>query len=283
MAKEKALNILIKDSETKDDLAEVLDGVIENIQVGAVSEAIKNKNGSGTPEGGSILYKRFVNASLNSLGTARTAGKGSDIEADTITININDDKEIVEEVSTKDLKLYGIAGIAAKRAVNHAKRIQAYLDTQFFATAKAAGTKFTRGALTEPKAIVDAMIVAAKATSSDFIDGIDAEDLVLVVDGTYRKALKNDLDALPNGTNPANGRIGTYDSVPVYESNRLGEGVHAFVMLNGAVAQPYFVDEYDFEKINLSPNYSIETFLHRGSGALVPESITYDADPESGV
>ena len=192
-------------------------------------------------------------------------------------------KEIVEEVSTKDLKLYGIAGIAAKRAANHSKRIEAYLDTQFFATAKAAGSKFTRGALTEPKAIVDAMIVAAKATSSDFIDGIDAEDLVLVVDGTYRKALKNDLDALPNGTNPANGRIGTYDSVPVYESNRLGEGVHAFVMLNGAVAQPYFVDEYDFEKINLSPNYSIETFLHRGSGALVPESITYDADTESGV
>jgi len=281
MAKTQSLNILIQDSETKDDLAEVLDGVIENIQVGAVSEAIKNKNGSGTPEGGSVLYKRFVNAELNALGTARTAEKGTSIEAATITVNINDDKEIVEEVASKDLKLYGVAGIAAKRAVNHAKRIQAYLDRKFFSTAVSAGTKFTRGALTNAKDIIDAMIVAAKGTSSDFIDGIDAEDLVLVVDGTYRKALKNELDELPNGTNPANGRIGTYDSVPVYESNRLGTGVHAVIMLNGAVALPYFVDEYTFEKINLINSYSIEAFLHCGSAALVPESIIYDADAQS--
>ena len=281
MAKEKALNILIQDSETKDDLAEVLDGVLENIQVGAVSEAIKNRNGSGTPEAGSVLYKRFVNSTLNALGTARTAGKGTAFEAATITVNINDDKEIVEEVAGKDLRLYGVAGIAAKRAANHAKRIQAYLDRKFFGEAVSAGTKFVRGDLTKAEDIIDAMIVAAKATSSDFIDGIDAEDLVLVVDGTYRKALKKYLDELPNGTRPENGRIGTYDSVPVYESNRLGSGVHAVIMLNGAIALPYYVDEYTFEKINLIDSYGIEAFLHCGCEALMPETITYDQDAQS--
>ena len=273
---QKSLNVLINGTSTKDDLAVVLDGVLENIQVSAVSEAIKNKNGSGSPQSGAVEYKRLANATLADKGTARQAGKGSQLKAETITVLIDTDKEIVEEVTTKDLKLYGVAGMAQKRADNQSKRIAAFLDKTFFDVAVKAGTQFTRGSLTDPKEIVDAMIVKAKNTSSDFIDGIDAEDLVLVLDGSYRKALKNDLDSLPNGTRPENGRIGVYDSVEVFESNRLPEKVHAIVMLRGAVAQPYFVSEYDFEKIPLDDNYAIENFLYCGTKALMKETIIYD-------
>lgn len=273
---QKSLNVLINGTSTKDDLAVVLDGVLENIQVSAVSEAIKNKNGSGSPQSGAVEYKRLANATLADKGTARQAGKGSQLKAETISVLIDTDKEIVEEVTTKDLKLYGVAGMAQKRADNQSKRIAAFLDKTFFDVAVKAGTKFTRGSLTDPKEIVDTMIVKAKNTSSDFIDGIDAEDLVLVLDGSYRKALKNDLDSLPNGTRPENGRIGVYDSVEVFESNRLPENVHAIVMLRGAVAQPYFVSEYDFEKIPLDDNYAIENFLYCGTKALMKETIIYD-------
>lgn len=273
---QKSLNVLINGTSTKDDLAVVLDGVLENIQVSAVSEAIKNKNGSGSPQSGAVEYKRLANATLADKGTARQAGKGSQLKAETITVLIDTDKEIVEEVTTKDLKLYGVAGMAQKRADNQSKRIAAFLDKTFFDVAVKAGTKFTRGSLTDAKEIVDTMIVQAKNTSSDFIDGIDAEDLVLVLDGSYRKALKNDLDSLPNGTRPENGRIGVYDSVEVFESNRLPENVHAIVMIRGAVAQPYFVSEYDFEKIPLDDNYAIENFLYCGTKALMKETIIYD-------
>lgn len=273
---QKSLNVLINGTSTKDDLAVVLDGVLENIQVSAVSEAIKNKNGSGSPQSGAVEYKRLANATLADKGTARQAGKGSQLKAETITVLIDTDKEIVEEVTTKDLKLYGVAGMAQKRADNQSKRIAAFLDKTFFDVAVKAGTQFTRGSLTDAKEIVDTMIVKAKNTSSDFIDGIDAEDLVLVLDGSYRKALKNDLDSLPNGTRPENGRIGVYDSVEVFESNRLPENVHAIVMIRGAVAQPYFVSEYDFEKIPLDDNYAIENFLYCGTKALMKETIIYD-------
>lgn len=273
---QKSLNVLINGTSTKDDLAVVLDGVLENIQVSAVSEAIKNKNGSGSPQSGAVEYKRLANATLADKGTARQAGKGSQLKAETITVLIDTDKEIVEEVTTKDLKLYGVAGMAQKRADNQSKRIAAFLDRTFFDVAVKAGTQFTRGSLTDAKEIVDAMIVKAKNTSSDFIDGIDAEDLVLVLDGNYRKALKNDLDSLPNGTKPENGKIGVYDSVEVFESNRLPENVHAIVMIRGAVAQPYFVSEYDFEKIPLDDNYAIENFLYCGTKALMKETIIYD-------
>ena len=174
MARQPALNIAdYTNQATMDNLAEVLDGVIENIQVSAVSEALKNTNGSGNPEGGSVEYKRFVNAELKAKGTARTAGRGDKVIAKPIIVNLNDDKEIVEELQIKDVELYGIDGMAEKRKGNFAKRVIAYLDRKFFTEAVNAGTQFTRGALTDERAIIDAMIVAAKETSSDFIDGID--------------------------------------------------------------------------------------------------------------
>ena len=133
MAKQDALYVAdYTDQATMDKLAEVLDGVIENIQVTAVSEALKNKNGSGNPEGGSVEYKRFVNAELKAKGTARTAGKGDKVIAKPIIVNLNDDKEIIEELQTKDVKLYGIDGMAEKRKGNFAKRVVAYLDRKFF-------------------------------------------------------------------------------------------------------------------------------------------------------
>lgn len=279
MAKQDSLNILNYDNQaTKDKLAEILDGVIENIQVGAVSEAIKNVNGSGTPESGSVEYKRFVNAELKAKGTARTAGKGKEVIAKPVIVNLDDDKEIIEELQIKDVKLYGIEGMAEKRKANFAKRVIAYLDRKFFACAFTEGTKVDRAGKTDIKEIIDAMIVKAKETSSDFIDGIDAMDLALVVNGTYRKALKKVLDELPNGTAPQNGAVGTYDDLVVYESNRLPAGVNCFVMLKGAIAQPRLIDDYTAEKVPFDDVIALESFLYTGVKALVPEAIYYDAE-----
>ena len=63
MAKQNSLNIQdYLNDDVMDSLAETLDGVIENIQSGCVSEALKAKNGSGDPTTGSVEYKRFANA-----------------------------------------------------------------------------------------------------------------------------------------------------------------------------------------------------------------------------
>ncbi len=279
MAKQASLNIQdYLNEEVNDNLQEILSGVIENIQTSAVSEALKNKEGSGEPTSGSVEYKRFANAELVDKGTARTAGAGVKVKAKPIIININDDKEIIEELQLKDVKLYGIDGMAEKRKGNFIKRVIAYLDRKFFATTVTAGTQFTRGTLTAEKDILDAMIVEAKSTQSDFIDGIDVEDLAIVLSPAWRKAVKNDLDELPNGTSPSNGAIGMYDSIIVHETHRLPEGVNAIVTLKGAVAQPYYLSEYAAEKIPFDDAIALETFLYNGSGALSDEAILYDAD-----
>src|SRR5690554_3536638 len=110
MAKEKSLNIALYETETNDDLREVLDGVIENIQTSAVSEALKNREGSGDPTSGSVEYKRFVNAELEDKGTARGKLAGAKVIAKPVIVNLDDNKEIIEELQIKDIKLYGIAG-----------------------------------------------------------------------------------------------------------------------------------------------------------------------------
>jgi hypothetical protein len=77
MAKQATLNIQdYLNEEVNDNLQEILSGVIENIQTSAVSEALKNKEGSGDPTSGSVEYKRFVNANLVDKGTAREARAG---------------------------------------------------------------------------------------------------------------------------------------------------------------------------------------------------------------
>lgn len=279
MARQASLNIQdYLNDEVMDNLAETLDGVIENIQTSAVSEALKNKQGSGEPTSGSIEYKRFANANLVDKGTAREAGGGKKVRADKVIVNINDDKEIIEELQGKDVKLYGIDGMAEKRKGNFSKRVIAYLDRKFFAEAVNGGSQFDRNGLTDEKAILDAMIVQAKSTESDFIDGIDAEDLAIVLSPTWRKAVKNELDELPNGTTPSNGAIGMYDSIVVYESHRLPEGVNAIVMLKEAVAEPYYLSEYGVEKVPFDDAIALETFLYCGAETLVPEAILYDAD-----
>ncbi len=279
MARQASLNIQdYLNDEVMDNLAEVLDGVIENIQTSAVSEALKNREGSGDPTSGSVEYKRFVNAKLEDKGTARGNHAGAKVIAKPVIVNLDDDKEIIEELQIKDIKLYGIAGMAEKRKANFSKRVIAYLDRKFFAEAVDGGSQFERGSLTDEKAILDAMIVSAKSTESVFIDGIDAEDLAIVLSPKWRKAVKNELDELPNGTTPSNGAIGMYDSIIVYESHRLPEGVNAIVMLKGAVAEPYFLSEYDAEKVLFDDAIALETFLYCGAETLVPEAILYDAD-----
>lgn len=280
MARQNSLNIAdYLTPEVMDNLAETLDGVIENIQAGCVSEALKAKNGSGDPTTGSVEYKRFANAKLQDKGTARAKGKGNPVNAKPIAVKIDDDKEIIEELQEKDLKLYGIDGMAKRRSKNAKDVIKTYYDRKFFRIARDAGIQVARATGDTTKKIVDRLIGTAKVTNNDFIDGVDEEALALVVNTTYKTDLKDYLDSLPNGTAPSNGAIGMYQSVITYESNRMPSDVPAMVMLKEeAVALPNYLSEYDAEKVPFDDAIALELFAYSGGEALVPEIILYDCD-----
>lgn len=278
MAREKSLNISdYLTSEVKANLAEKLDGVLENVYTSAVSEALKSKRGSGDPTTGSVEYKRFANATLEDKGTARASGKGKSVKEKPVFVNIDTDKEIVEELQGKDIKLYGIDGMIARREKNIQESIVRYLDREFFEEVVNSGTQVDKGSLTALDKILDKGIVQLKSLTNDFIDGINPEDLAIVLSTEARKEFKNKLDELPNGTMPQNGAIGMYDSIVVHETHRLPVGTNFVIMLKEAVAQPFYVTDFDAEKIPLDDAYAVQSFLYKGTKALIEEAILFDA------
>lgn len=272
MARQDALNIYISDQE-KDKLAETYGEVIEAVQKGAISEQIKNKNYSGDPTTGSVEISRFSNAKVNDKGTARTNGKGDKLKnSGKVTINVDTDKEIVEEFTKKDLKLHGVSGIAEKRKTNHIKRMIAYLDTQFFAKAEEEGTLLTIPAeITALAEKLEALIQSVETTVNDWVDGVDRDMLVLTVTPAVYGKLANYIDSVPNSINGLNDEI--FHKVRIYSNHR--QTKDAICMIDGAVGQLVTTDEYDAEKIPLSNDYGLELFFSKGTKAVMPDLIKY--------
>ena len=272
MARQDALSIYINDTE-KDKLAETYGDVIEAVQKGAISEQIKNKNYSGDPTTGSVEISRFANAKVNDKGTARTNGKGDKVKnSGKVTINVDTDKEIVEEFTKKDLKLHGVSGIAEKRKTNHTKRMIAYLDTEFFAKAEEEGTAITLPAdVTALAEKLETLIQSVETTKNDWVDGVERDMLVLTVTPAVYGKLANYIDSIPNSINGLNEEI--FHKVRIFSNHR--QTKDAICMIDGAVGQLVTTDEYDAEKIPLSNDYGLELFFSKGTKAVMPDLIKY--------
>lgn len=270
MARQDALNIYVND-ETKDKLAETYGEVIETVQKGAISEQIKNKNYSGDATTGSVVINRFANAIVNDLGTARNGGKGDALKnGGQVTINVDTDKEIVEELSRKDVKLFGLDGMAEKRKVNHAKRMIAYLDNEFFACAEREGSKvtLTKTAIAEK---LEELILSVETTKNDYVDGVDRDMIVLTVTPSVYAEVQNYIDSVPNSLTGLNEEY--FHKVRIYSNHRQTKPY--ICMIDGAVAQLVTTDSYDAEKIPLSNDIALELFFSKGTKAVMPDLIKF--------
>jgi hypothetical protein len=53
------------------------------------------------------------------------------------------------------------------------------------------------------------------------------------------------------------------------------EGIRAVVMMDGAIAQPFYVSEYGAEKVPFDDAVALEDFLYKGTQALMEDTIFY--------
>lgn len=272
MARQDALNIYINDTE-KDKLAETYGEVIEAVQKGAISEQIKNKNYSGEPSTGSVEIDRFKNATINDLGTARAGGKGDELKnTGKVTINVDTDKEIVEELAKKDVRLHGLSGMAERRKGNHTKRMIAYLDKEFFACAEKEGTALTPTADAKTLAEkLEELIVDVETTQNDWVDGVDRDMLVMTLNPTSYSKLENYMDTVVNSLTGLTEEY--FHNVRIFSNHRQTKA--AICMIDGAVGQLVVTDEYDAEKIPLSNSIALELFFSKGTKAVMPDLIKY--------
>ena len=276
MARIASLNILL-DPTGRDYLAELYGKVIENVNKQLISARFKNTDLSGNPESGTVEAKRFQNASSKAYGTARTGGKGDYIKAKPVTVAIDQNKEIVEELEQKDVTLYGVDGILERRARNHVQRMAAELDRAFFTEATTAGT-----ALTIPNTIsaiqdeVEYAIQSIETTSNNYVDGVPREMINLVCSPEYYGKIRNYLDkvTLP-GVNAADEEFYAFHGVKAFSCVHLPVNIDYIVMADGAIAQPVMSQAYTAEKIPLSNAYGVELFYNYGTKAVMEDLIKY--------
>lgn len=267
-----SLNILLE-SEGKDYLSELYGKVIENVQKALISSGMKNTDLSGDPVSGTVEAKRFANATSRDYGTARTNGKGDAVKASPVTVAIDQDKEIVEELEEKDIKLYGVDGVLDKRANNHVLRMAAELDTAFFKAAADAATQATLTATTVEERL-EAAIQALENTKNAYVDGVPRSLMNLVCSTSVYGSIRNALDKMARSNiDTAAEEFFAWHGVRTYSCVNLPSGCDFLVMADGAVAQPVTADQYKAEKIPLSNAYGVELFYHYGTKVVTPDLI----------
>lgn len=271
MAKTDTLSIYLE-NDSKDKLMETYAEVIDQVQKGAVSEQLKNTNLSGDPQSGSVEARRLATSATQAYGTARSGGAGDTLTNMGVTINLDQDKEIVEEIENKDVKLYGIDGIVAKRATNHRLAMIRELDRAFFTEAEAEGTEVDLSSYSTIQEKVEALIQSVETVSNDNVDGVDRDMLALSLTPAAYGQLENYIDTLPN---PVNGGVDVkmFHGVQVFSNHRQTE--EAICMAKGAVAQPVTVTPYEAERIPLSNAVAVSLFFSYGTQAVMADLIKY--------
>ncbi len=286
MARINSLSILLSTSG-KDQLAEKYGPVIENLQKATISGALKNTELSGDPTTGTVEAKRFVNAASAAYGTARAAQKGTGVKASPVTVALNVDKEIIEEIEEKDVRLYGVDNVINRRVSNHGKSMERELERAFFKEAATAGTTITL-TKTSINEKVEELIQSIEATKNDFVDGVDRDMISIVLDTATYGELRSFLDT---GTHNANvdtnaKEFGLFHGVRVYSSVYLPTlteatsdsetkttTVHMIGMVNGSVALPVMPTVAAPEKIQLSNAIGFGIFYSYGAKAVMSDLI----------
>lgn len=273
-----SLNILLE-QEGKDFLSELYGKVIENVQKNLISGPMKNQDLSGDPVSGSVEAKRFVNATPKDYGTARAAGKGDAVKARPVTVAIDTDREIVEELEEKDIRLYGVDGVLERRAANHVLRMVAELDTAFFAAAGTAATAVSLGTGLSIEEKLEKVIQACENTKNDFVDGVPRSMMNLVCNTATYGEIRNALDKTQRANvDTSVEEFYAWHGVRTQSCVNLPAGVDFLVMVDGAVAQPVMATQYAAEKIPLSSAYGVELFYNYGTKVITPDLIFKPAE-----
>lgn len=282
MARIEALNILTTD-EGKEYLSELYGKVIENLMKNLTSASLKNTDLSGDPTSGSVEAKRFANAEPQDYGTARAAGAGKAVKADPVVVVIDKDKEIVEELEEKDVRLYGVDGLLDRRAGNHVTRMASALDTDFYACAYENATAVTIAEGTEIDAELETVIQECECTKNKFVDGVDRSLMCLVLSPAYYGKVRNNLDKMTRSNiDTTQEEFYSWHGVECKSSVHLPTGCKYILMVRGAVAQPVYANQYAAEKIPLSDAYGVSLFYHYGTKCVTPDLIFTAATADNG-
>ena len=228
---------------------------------------------------------------MRDYGTARTAGKGDKIIAPPITVNLDKNKEIVEEVNFFDadgsFTDEGFKAMVERRKTNFELSVTDFLDLDFFSVAKAGGTAATALGVTDLdstksfKRQIETLIgkfekTGKNGTENKYVRGIDRRYMALILDSSLYGLVKDELNDCRNFSQMISDEKFTgINGVACFSSVNLPDGVDYELMTMDSIAQPVLPSGFEFEKIPLSIEYAMEMFFRYGSKVLAPELVLH--------
>lgn len=282
MGRTEALSIYVTD-EAKAELKNKIAGVFENLAKKTISGKLKSKNGVLNEKAGSFEFKRFANATRQEYGTARTAGQGNKIKAAPVTVNLDRDSEIVEEVNSFDAASFtdeDLNAFLARRQTALQQSVERDLDREFFAAIKTGGTQ-SAVTIDKTKPLVPQLekaIVALETTTNEYVDGVEREQMALILSPEYYGMVKTELNDCYNFAGSVADEIFKgINGVATFSSSRLPSGVNFELVVMDSVAQPVMITDTDIEKIPLSTEYAVEVFYRNGTKVIAQELAHYGA------
>lgn len=270
---ENSLSIILQtNASARDTLAEQWGVVLSNYAKGTIAGLYKNTDLSGDPQAGVLHAKRFANATLANYGAAR-GGSVAKVRALDVAVNINDNKEVIEEVEEKDLKLYGVEGLIERRTLNQQGAVSRYFERKFFNKGFAQGGVVTlAGSNIEDK--LEEVIQKVETVGNDFVDGVDRADMVLALRPSVYGKARNHIDAVSNPNILSSvGEFGYFHGVITHSSVYLPETVDYMIFVKGSIAQPIIESIYNPQKIDLSDSTAFGIFLYSGTETVAPDLV----------
>lgn len=282
MALTQALSIY-QNAEDKANLRNIIVGILENIGKATVSGRLKSRNADLSKEAGSYEFKRFANAVSKEYGTARTTGKGEKVIAPSIPVNLDQNREIVEEVNEFDANSFTEEKLEAfltrrQKAIQLA--IERELDKAFFEAIKTQGTAAgiaidSTGNIVEQ---LEEVILKLVTTKNEFVDGVDRENMALILSPKLYSKLKTELNDVYNFSGTVEeGTFKGINGVAAFEALRLPEGVDYALVTMDSVAQPVLMKDAVVGVWPGSIDVFFGSFFRYGTKVLAKELVLYGA------
>ncbi len=270
MARTDAYSIFIdKAGLNPDELKEAYGGLIEAIQVKALSGLVKNQRLSGDPRAGSVEVQRYATSKSQAYGTSRSNGEGNKVaNTGKVTVNTYENKrEISEEITVFDVQANTVANLISTRTKDHGDTVVRELDYAFFNKAVAEGALHTFVA-SNPEGRLEEIIQKVQNVKNDWVDGVPRSMISVFLNTEEFGKIRTYLDNIKGA---ADEEVGYYHGVRVYSNIR--QSASHIAMADGSIAQPVVLNEYEPQRIPLSADMSLYLPFWYGTKAVAPDLI----------
>lgn len=272
MAREYALDIL-STSEGRELLSLKIGGVIKNLQKSMLWYKYRNTNIIGDPNAGTVEFKRLSNqVSLEYIPGNGNASNAMPIVANPIQLNMHIHRSLISRVEGSDVLYYGVEGLIDRQMENNQRTMNRDFERNFWGAGLSYTSRTEYDADADIVDVIDEAINAIESTRNQWVDGVERDELGLILTPALYTSLQKHIDKLPG---IGGKQYDKFHGVEVDTSIYLPNSAKFCVIHKGAIGQLFRVFPDDAGKFPATNTYHFGLIYDLGAVAVEPELIKF--------